>query len=277
MLQRMSEQPADVIDNPIERLELLAGDDEAIASFLDQIEVTGPREREMLGELARMGTLADPERFPAAHRRAVAALETLGRHGYHGASAGGAMGPSKGVLRWLIQLVARFVVVSYLRQVSTEMRNLYWLREIETEPLSDDRRALSQARLDADGLVTVFRRREIGLPSFVIGGLLIPVFATGWRLTQGVAFRNWWVAVATGLLITLVVVGGSWVILRGAAMASRRIRLSTRSPLEDLWRTVGYCRMPPKDQSRKFAIIAISLTVGAWIVLPAAVAIAFTN
>lgn len=115
MLRRMSERPADVIDNPIERLELLAGDDEAIASFLDQIEVTGPREREMLGELARTGTLADPERFPAAHRRAVAALETLGRHGYHGASAGGSMGRSGGLIRWLIQLVARFVVVSYLR------------------------------------------------------------------------------------------------------------------------------------------------------------------
>jgi hypothetical protein len=70
MLRRMSERPADVIDNPIERLELLAGDDEAIASFLGQIEVTGPWEREMLGELARTGTLADPERFPAAHRRA---------------------------------------------------------------------------------------------------------------------------------------------------------------------------------------------------------------
>jgi hypothetical protein len=273
----MSERRTEVIDNPIERLELLAGDDDAIASFLDQIEVTGPREREMLGELARTGTLAEPERFPAAHRRAVAALETLGRHGYHGASAGGTMGASSAVLRWLIQLVARFVVVSYLRQVSTEMRNLYWLREIETEPLSDDRRALSQARLDADGLVTVFKRREIGLPSFVIGGLLIPVFATGWRLTQGVAFRNWWVAAVTGLVITLVVVGGSWVILRGAAMASRRIRLTTRPPLEDLWRTVGYCRMPPKDQSRRFAIIAISLTVGAWVVLPAAVAIAFTS
>ena len=40
-------------------------------------------------------------------------------------------------------------------------------------------------RYDADGLVAVFRRREIGLPSFVIGGLLIPVFATGWRLAQG--------------------------------------------------------------------------------------------
>jgi len=125
--------------------------------------------------------------------------------------------------------------------------------------------------------VTIFKRREIGLPSFVIGGLLIPVFATGWRLAQGVAFRNWWVALATGLVTALVVVGGSWVILRGAAMASRRIRLSTRAALEELWRSVGNCGRPPRDKSRQFAIVAISLTVGAWIVLPAAVALAFTS
>jgi hypothetical protein len=267
----------DGVDNPIERLELLAGDEEAIASFLDQIDVTGPRDREMLGELARTNTLADPVRFPSAHRRAVGALETLARHGYHGSSAASLAGPAKNLVRWLVQLVARYVVVSYLRQTALDMRNLYWLREIETEPPSPQRADIRRARYDAEALVGIFKRREIGLPSFVIGGLLIPVFATGWRLAQGVAFRNWWVAALTGLITVLVVVGGSWVILRGAAMASRRIRLSTRAPLEDLWRTVGHCGRPPRDQSRKFAVIAISLTVGAWVVLPAAVAIAFTS
>jgi hypothetical protein len=60
-------------------------------------------------------------------------------------------------------------------------------------------------------------------------------------------------------------------------MASRRIRISTRAPLEDVWRAVGYCGRPPRDKSRRFAIVAISLTVGAWVVLPAAVALAFTS
>jgi hypothetical protein len=59
-------------------------------------------------------------------------------------------------------------------------------------------------------------------------------------------------------------------------MASRRIRLCARAPLEDLWQTIGDCGKPPRDQSRKLAIIAITLTIAAWIVLPAAVAIAFT-
>ena len=83
-------------DNPIERLELLAGDDAAISSFLDRIDVTGPRDREMLAELARTRTLADPHRFPSAHRRAVAGLETLARHGFHGSRAAGALGHRAG-------------------------------------------------------------------------------------------------------------------------------------------------------------------------------------
>jgi hypothetical protein len=36
----------------------------------------------------------------------------------------------------------------------------------------------------------------------------------------------------TGVVGALIGVGGAWVILRGAATASRRIRLSTRAPLD---------------------------------------------
>ena len=139
-------RPEEEFDNPIERLELLAGDDEAISSFLDRIDVTGPRDRAMLTELARSRSLADPLRFSAAHRRAVAALETLARHGYHGSRAAGALGPLENVVRWLIQLVARYLVISYLRQTAVDLRNLYWLREIETESPSVDRAELRRAR-----------------------------------------------------------------------------------------------------------------------------------
>jgi hypothetical protein len=57
-------------------------------------------------------------------------------------------------------------------------------------------------------------------------------------------------------------------VLRGAALASRRIRLSVSPPLSALWRTVGSCGKPPQDPSRRFAVVAISLTLGVWIVLP---------
>ena len=76
----------------------------------------------------------------------MAALETLARHGYLGSRAAGALGPFKNVVRWLIQLVARYLVVSYLRQTAVDLRNLYWLREIETESPSVDRAELRRAR-----------------------------------------------------------------------------------------------------------------------------------
>ena len=66
----------------------------------------------------------------------------------------------------------------------------------------------------------------------------------------------------------------SAVILRGAAMASRRIHLATRAPLTALWAVIGSCGDPPRDQSRKFAIVAIVLTTFAWFAFPTAVAIA---
>jgi len=43
----------------------------------------------------------------------------------------------------------------------------------------------------------------------------------------------------------------------------------------DSGRAVGNCGAPPRDQSRTIALIGITLTVGAWLIVPAVVAIAF--
>ena len=34
---------------------------------------------------------------------------------------------------------------------------------------------LRRGRVEAEGLMVVFKRRELGLPSFVVGGVLLPV------------------------------------------------------------------------------------------------------
>ena len=261
------------LDNPIERLRLLREDDAAISSFLDGLDVRGPREREMLAELARTRPLAQPDAFLEAHGHAVEAVEALGRHGYHGSTAGKKLGPARVVVRFFVELVARYVVVSYLRQLALNLRNLYWQREMQSAPGTDVRRRLRRARLDAEGLVTVSSRRTIGLPSFLLGGLLVPVVLSIGRLAGG-AIRSPVQATAIGLVGTLVVAVTSWVILRGAAMASRRIHLATSEPLAALWKTIGWCGHPPHDQSRKLAFVAIALTALAWLVLPIAVGIA---
>ena len=96
-------------------------------------------------------------------------------------------------------------------------------------------RLLRRARAEAEGLIVVFSRRELGLPSFVIGGLLVPLTLTALRLAQGVSFVSWWATTIAAVLGGIVVLSASWVILRGTAMASRRIRLATQRPLDALW------------------------------------------
>jgi hypothetical protein len=147
---------------------------------------------------------------------------------------------------------------------------------MQSPPSTDLRRMLRRARLDAEGLVIVSSRREIGLPSFVLGGLLIPIFVSVGRLASG-SVRSPAQATIAGVIGTLVVLFISWVILRGAAMASRRIRLASTEPLAALWKTIGWCGQPTRNQSKKLAFVAIALTVLAWIVLPVAVGIALAS
>jgi hypothetical protein len=257
----------DVYDNPLERLQLLGGDDQAIAAFLDEIDVRGPRDREMLREIARTSPLARPERFEVDHRRVLVALESLRRHGWEGANADSRLRFLRTPVRFVVQLIARYVVVSHVKSISTNLRNLYWMRELQSEPASEDHGLLQKARVDAQALVDITKGREIGLPAFVIGGLLIPASLSAARLASG-ATREWWLAFLAGTIGVAIGLAISWFVLRGAALASRRIRLSVAQPLAELWRTIGSCGTPPRDRSRQFAVVAITLTLGVWIVLP---------
>jgi uncharacterized membrane protein YeaQ/YmgE (transglycosylase-associated protein family) len=201
-------------------------------------------------------------------------LETLGRHGYRSAAIPGWLRP-KFFGRFVVELVARYVVVAYLRRVSTDIRNLYWLRAIQSESGAPERLTLRRARVEAEGLIVVFMRRELGLPSFVVGGVLIPIVLALLRLIQTLSLTQWWASVLVALVGALVVLLVSSVVLRGAAVASRRIRLATRAPLQALWDAIGSAGNPPRDQSRKFAVVAIVVTTLTWFVVPAALAIVF--
>lgn len=271
-----SETLEEQYDNPLERLQLLGSDDEAIAAFLDEIDVRGPRDREMLRELARTSALARPDRLEADHRRVLVAAESLRRHGHHGTSAGSRLGFLRTPIAYFVELVARYVVVSYCKSIAMQMRNLYWLREMQAPGGSRELELIRPARMDAQALVEITRGREIGVPTFVIGAIVIPAGLSAWRLASG-SVSEWWIASLVGVIGIAVGLLISWIVLRGAALASRRIRLSVRQPLADLWETIGHCGDPPKDHSRRFAVTAISLTLGVWIVLPLLVTLSITR
>lgn len=270
-----AEASPDEFGNPLERLKLLAGDDDRISRYLDSLEVSSPREREMLREIARTRPLADLGAFPTAHRNASEALESLARHGYRGTRAGRRLGPLRPVARWGVQLVARYVVVSYVRHVSTSLRNLYGMREIQALPGTTARRELSRARADAERMVDALQQRELGLPTFLLGGAILPIVASVGSATGFLA--NETVATVIGIVGTLLALAASWFVLRGAAMASRRIHLAAQGPLLALWNAVGWCGRPPRDQSRTFAILAVALTLGAWVIVPTLLGIALAT
>jgi hypothetical protein len=75
------------------------------------------------------------------------ARESLARHGYYGTTAGRGTGPLRAGIAWGVQLVARYLVVSHIRNVSTRLRNLYGLREIQATPGTQERRELRRAEL----------------------------------------------------------------------------------------------------------------------------------
>jgi hypothetical protein len=270
--QTKQNEAAESIDNPLARLKLLGGNDDEIAKFLDSIEVTSPRERELLYEISRTRPLAHPDLFPQAHRNMAEALESLARHGYRGTRAGERLGPLAVVVRWGVMLVARYLVISHIRNTATQIRNLYMMREIQAVPGSPERLALNRARLDGDRMVDALEAKELALPTFLIGGAVVSLVATLGRARDLLGSTLW----ATVFAVAGFVIGllASWFILRGAALASRRIRLAVNGPAKALWHAVGWCGKPPKDQTRTFVIVSLALTLGAWIIVPILVGIA---
>jgi hypothetical protein len=257
---------------PIERLKLLSGDDEQLAKYLDALEVTGPREREMITELSRPRPLARPERFPSDHRQMTEALESLARHGYRGSTAGRRLGPLQPAARWGVQLIARYLVVSHIREVATTMRNLYALREIQALPGSPERRELRRARMDGERMVEALKRNTVGVPTFLVGGAAVSIFASVGRASGLLSDERW--ALGLGVVGTVIALVASWMILRAAALASRRIRLATEVAAGELWASIGWCGRPPKGQTRTFAVVGLVLTIGAWVIVPILIGVA---
>ena len=266
-------EDAEAIDNPVEQLKLLSGDDEQIARYLDALEVRGPRERELLWEISRTRPLALPERFANDHRNMVEALELLARHwatadrrgqAARAAAAGGALGRR-----------ARRTLPRRRTATSRRRRANDGLREIESVPGTPERRELRRARMDADRMVDALQIRQLGVPTFLIGGAALPIVASLGRATGALQDPVW--ATAFGIASLVIALAASWVILRGAAMASRRIRLATQAPVRLLWESIGWCGQPPKGQVRTFVVDSLLLTLGAWIIVPLLVGLAIAT
>lgn len=264
----------DDLDEKLEAFNVLRKSDaEAADRILDQVGATDDVDRQIILELASKRPLGHPDRFPEAHAGAMRALEVLDRNGSGGIRLGfGLINP---VAEYLVQQVVHFLVKSHLRNVINNLTKLYTRREAAA--LADDpqRALLARARHQIERVGPGYRGNPLGFPTFILGGAFLSTIIGSLQGFVVNAVDSLVGQVILILALFVVMVVASWIILRGAAIARRRIKLTVDQPLEALYQTIGRCGRPPQDQARVFALLALILMAVAWIVVPVALGASF--
>jgi hypothetical protein len=258
----------DELGERLQRFHVLAASDEGASDkLLNELGGSGRVEHDMVLELSATRPLAHPERVADAHAVAMHALEVLSRNGDRPPSQLRA-GPLTGLARFVVQQFIRYIVRNHQTHVANSMRDLY-TRRLGWIPSGDPSRlALVRARLDIERALPAYKKSGGGLPTFLVGGAAVSSLAQVMRGAGGALVGSTAGVIAAGVGTFVLLAGAAWAILRGAAIARRRIRLTMDRPLAALWETIGWCGRPPRDSARAFALIAILITAVGWILIP---------
>jgi hypothetical protein len=245
---------------------------EGADAILQEFGAKGKVEQDIVKELSALKPLWMPHRFEQAHYLVMRSLEVLDRNGARAAKLP-KLGPLQPIASWLVQLVARFIVRNHQAEVITSIKNLYIRREANSPKNSPERFMLRRARIDAERCLPTLKKNPLGVPTFLLGGAFVSWISSA----LGSAIEH--AKSKTGLLIAVLVLfmlfaGASWAVLRGAAVARNRIKMSLDKPLNALWETIGAAGKPPKDSAKSFALIAIIITGLGFVLIPVAIAVA---
>lgn len=263
----------DEFDEKLEAFNVLRKSDSVAADeILGQVGATDDVDRQIILELASKRPLGHPDRFPEAHAGAMRALEVLDRNGSGGIRISG-LGPTAPIAQYIVQQVVHFLVKSHLRNVINNLSNLYGRREVAS--LKDDphRVLLARARAQVDRVATGYKGNPLGFPTFILGGAFLSTIVGSLQGFILSAVDSLVGQIVLILALFAIMVGASWAFLKGAAIARRRIKLTTDQPMEALYQTIGRCGRPPRDQARVFALLALILMAVAWITVPIALGV----
>ncbi len=248
-------------------------DEDAKGTALAELGATSEVDGDIILELTSTWPLGHPERFDQAHMLVVRALEVLDRNGARGVKTNAPIGPLNHVAGVLIQLVTRFIVRQHLKRQIQHIHWLYVRREANTDLDNPFRSKLRRARIEAERLVPTFNTNPLGVPTFIFGGAVLSwVLGTLQVLISGL--NTWYWQAIAALLVSIVAGVASWIVVRGAATARHRIKLTTDRPIRALYQTIGRCGEPPRDDSIIFIVVALILGVLAAIAIPVGLAIA---
>lgn len=271
-------RPELVLDEFDEKLEAFnvfrKSDTDAADKILGQVGATDAVDRQIILELASKSPLGHPDRFPEAHAGAMRALEVLDRNGSGGIRVS-RLGPLSPVAQYLVQQVVHFLVKSHIRNTINNLTNLYSRREAASLVNDPQRQLLTRARQQAERVGPGYRGNPLGFPTFILGGAFLSTIIGSLQGVVVSAIDSLIGQVLLILALFAVMVAASWAVLKGAAVARRRIKLTVDQPLEALYQTIGRCGHPPRDQARVFALLALILMAVAWILVPIAVGLSF--
>ncbi|MEM9467190.1 MAG: hypothetical protein AAGA90_17590 [Actinomycetota bacterium] len=258
-----------VLDELDERLDAFnafrKSDSDKADEILRELGGADPVGRDIVLQLAGKRPLGHPERFMAAHTGAIRALEVLDRNGARGVKTR-IPGPLDPIANFLVQLVTRFIVSNHQKSLADNLRKLYARRQANCLPEDPNLRLLTRARRDADLVYEGFKKNPIGIPSVLIGVIVVGAGTVGNLLVASV--KEPLNRVIASIALFLVLAAVSWIVLRGSAIARRRIVLTTEKPFDALYQTIGRCGSPPRDQSKTFALISMILLAVSWIIIP---------
>ena len=240
---------------------------------LAELGASSEVDADIILELSSTWPLGHPDRFDSAHLLMVRSLEVLDRNGARGVKTRAPIGPLNHVAGFLVQLVTRFIVRQHLKRL---IKNIHWLyvrREANTSLDNSFRNKLRRARIEAERLEPTFNTSALGVPTFIFGGAVLSWLLGSLQILIA-GLNTWYWQVATTLIVSVVAAVASWIVVRGAATARQRIKLTTDAPVRALYETIGRCGKPPRDDSVVFIVVALILGVLAAIALPIGLGIA---
>lgn len=249
-------------------------DSAAADDLLNSLGAQDDVDHDIVLELSSAKPLGHPDRFEHAHSLAVRALEVLDRNGARSVKVTG-FGPLSPLVAFLVQQVAHFIVRTHQATVADQMYHLYARREANAARNDPARRMLMRARMEMERLLPGFKRNALGVSAFLLGGAALSTVVRWLQLAITAALADLWTQILATVILGMIIVGIAWIVLRGAAVARRRIQLTLDGPIGALWETIGRCGEPPKDPSRTFALIAIVLALLPWLLIPIGIAVSW--
>ena len=196
---------------------LLTSSPEAAAErALDRMGGQSEVEARIAAELAVTEPLAQPGRFPEAHRLAMHALEVLDRYGSRGVQVKRLWFLSP-VAEQLIEMVADYIVQSFAEGVVGRLRSLYARREAQCPPEAPERRLLARARVETDRLAPGFNGGGSLATIILVGTIAVPALAGLTNYVGAIDFTDRSILGGSTAVVFLLFLAISAVVMRGAA------------------------------------------------------------